>query len=67
MDVGKPKGFAAIEDTLAFIALWIVALLATGIAFHVVDPASGGGMIVALVAAAGIAKIVKSRRRGSGE
>jgi hypothetical protein len=67
MDVGKPKGFAAIEDILAVIALWIVVLVATGIAFHAVDPARGGGIIVALVAAAGIAKIVKSRRRGSGE
>jgi len=67
MDAGKPKGFAAIEDILAVIALWIVVLVATGIAFHAVDPARGGGIIVALVAAAGIAKIVKSRRRGSEE
>ncbi len=65
MDVGKAKGFVAIEDILAVVALWIVVLIATGIAFHAVDPAAGGGIIVALVGAAGIAKIVKSRRRGS--
>jgi hypothetical protein len=67
MDVGKPKGFAAIEDIVAVVALWIVVLVAIGIPLRAVEPALGGGIIVALVAAAGIAKIVKSRRHGSGE
>jgi hypothetical protein len=67
MDVGKAKGSFVTEDIFAVAALWVVVLIAIGIAFHGVDATVGGGIIVALVGAAGIAKFIKSKRRGSGE
>ncbi len=67
VDIGKPKGSLPGEDLLAVSALWVVVLIAIGIVFHEVDATVGGAIIAALAGAAGIAKFIKSRRRGGEE
>ena len=62
----KAKGFPG-EDLFAVSALWIVVLIAIGIASHGVNSTVGSAIIAALVGAAGIAKFVKLRRRGGGK
>ena len=67
VDLGKAKGSFPGEDLLDVSALWVVVLIAIGIVFHEVDATVGGAIIAALAGAAGIAKFIKSRRRGSEE
>jgi hypothetical protein len=67
VDMGKAKGSLPGEDLLVVSALWVVVLIAIGIVAHGVDATIGSAIIAALAAAAGIAKFIKSRRRGSKE
>ena len=67
VDIGKAKGSLPGEDLLVVSALWVVVLIAIGIVFHGVDATVGGAIIAALAGAAGIAKLIKSRRHGSKE
>ena len=60
----KAKGFPG-EDLFAVSALWIVVLIAIGIASHGVNATLGSAIIAALAGAAGIAKFIELRRRGS--
>jgi hypothetical protein len=66
-DMGKAKGSFPGEDLLAVSALWVVVLVAIGIVVHDVDATVGSAIIAVLAGAAGIAKFIKSRRRGSEE
>ena len=61
--IDQTKGPLPGEDLFAVFALWVVVLIAIGIAFHGVNATVGGAIIAALAAAAGIAKFIKSRRR----
>jgi hypothetical protein len=63
--MGKAEGSLPGEDLLVVSALWVVVLIAIGIVFRGVDATVGGAIIAALAGAAGIAKIIKSPRRGS--
>ncbi len=63
--MGRAKRSLPSEDLLAVFALWVVVLIAIGILAHGVDAAVGSAIIAALAAAAGITKLIKSRRRGS--
>ena len=67
VDMGKAKGALPGEDLLAISALWVVVLVAIGIIVHDVDATVGSAIIAVIAAAAGIAKFIKSRRRGSEE
>jgi uncharacterized protein (UPF0333 family) len=67
VDMVKAKGSLQGEDLLVVSALWVVVLIAIGIVAHGVDATIGSAIIAALAAAAGIAKVIKSRRRGSKE
>jgi len=60
----KAKGFPG-EDLFAVSALWVVVLIAIGIAFHGVNATVGSAIIAALAGAAGIAKFIEWRRRRS--
>ena len=64
-DMGKAKGSLPGEDLLAISALWAVVLIAIGIVIHDIDATVGSAIIAVIAAAAGIAKFIKSRRRGS--
>ena len=65
--MGRAKRSLPGEDLLAVFALWVVVLIAIGILAHGVDAAVGSAIIAALAAAAGIAKLIKSRRLKSTE
>ncbi len=65
VQMGRANRFLPSEDLLAVFALWVVVLIAIGIVFHGVDATVGSAIIAALAAAVGIAKILKSLRRGS--
>ena len=67
VDVGKAKGSLPGEDLLVVSALWVVVLIAIGIVSHGIDATVGGAIIASLAGAAGIAKFIESRRRGSKE
>ncbi len=60
----KAKGFPG-EDLFAVSALWIVVLIAIGIASHGVNATVGSAIIAALAGAAGLAKFIALSRRGS--
>jgi hypothetical protein len=64
-DMGKAKGSLPGEDLLAISALWVVVLVAIGIVIHDIDATVGSVIIAAIAGAAGIATLIKSRRRGS--
>ncbi len=66
MEVGdsKAKGFRG-EDLFAVSALWIVVLIAIGIASQGVNATVGSAIIAAIAGAAAIAKFIESWRRGS--
>ncbi len=64
VDDSKAKGLRG-EDLFAVSALWIVVLIAIGIAAHGVNATVGSAIIAALAGAAGIAKFIESRGRGS--
>ena len=49
-------------DIVAIAALLAVVVIALGIVSRIIDAAAGGGIIVALVCAAGVAQFMKAKR-----
>jgi Zn-dependent alcohol dehydrogenase len=62
-DINKSNTKIGTEDILAIGAVIVAIIIAVGIVFQTVDVAQGGTIIIALVGAAGIAQVIKAKRR----
>ena len=63
VDVERGRFRIGTEDILAIGAVVVAIIIANGIVSRSVDATAGGAIITALVGAAGIAQVIKSRRR----
>jgi 4-hydroxybenzoate polyprenyltransferase len=62
-DINTSNKKIGTEDILAIGAVIVAIIIAIGIVFQTVDIAQGGTIIIALVGAAGIAQVIKAKRR----
>ncbi|WP_455369070.1 hypothetical protein [[Eubacterium] cellulosolvens] len=62
-DINTPNKKIGTEDILAIGAVIVAIIIAIGIVFQTVDVTQGGTIIIALVGAAGIAQVIKAKRR----
>jgi 4-hydroxybenzoate polyprenyltransferase len=62
-DINTPNKKIGTEDILAIGAVIVAIIIAIGIVFQTVDVVQGGTIIIALVGAAGIAQVIKAKRR----
>lgn len=62
-DINTSNKKIGTEDILAIGAVIVAIIIAIGIVFQTVDVAQGGTIIIALVGAAGIAQVIKAKRR----
>ncbi|MGB6680184.1 MAG: hypothetical protein WBF08_02525 [Candidatus Bathyarchaeia archaeon] len=62
-DINTQNKKIGTEDILAIGAVIVAIIIAIGIVFQTVDVAQGGTIIIALVGAAGIAQVIKAKRR----
>jgi len=61
--INTPNKKIGTEDILAIGAVIVAIIIAIGIVFQTVDVTQGGTIIIALVGAAGIAQVIKAKRR----
>jgi len=62
-DINTSNKKIGTEDILAIGAVIVAIIIAIGIVFQTVDVIQGGTIIIALVGAAGIAQVIKAKRR----
>ena len=62
-DINTSNKKIGTEDILAIGAVIVAIIIAIGIVFQTVDVVQGGIIIIALVGAAGIAQVIKAKRR----
>lgn len=62
-DINTSNKKIGTEDILAIGAVIVAIIIAIGIVFQTVDVVQGGAIIIALVGAAGIAQVIKAKRR----
>lgn len=62
-DINTSNKKIGTEDILAIGAVIVAIIIAIGIVFQTVDVVQGGTIIIALVGAAGIAQVIKAKRR----
>jgi len=62
-DINTSNKKIGTEDILAIGAAIVAIIIAIGIVFQTVDVAQGGTIIIVLVGAAGIAQVIKAKRR----
>ena len=62
-DTNTPNKKIGTEDILAIGAVIVAIIIAIGIVFQTVDVTQGGTIIIALVGAAGIAQVIKAKRK----
>ncbi len=62
-DINTSNKKIGTEDILAIGAVIVAIIISFGIVFQTVDVTQGGTIIIALVGAAGIAQVIKAKRR----